>query len=123
MSGSSINVALIVEDELFIVLELEDVLIELGYGAVEAFSDAGAALVWLKHAKPTIAVIDYHLKGDTAENLVAVLAEAKIPTVIYSGRSYDPQTDGEALATCEWLMKPADDTMLAAAIARASGEG
>ncbi|MDM9625575.1 response regulator [Rhizobium sp. S152] len=123
MSGSSTNVALIVEDELFIVLELEDVLRELGYGKVEAFSDTVAALSWLQHVKPAIAIIDYHLKGDTAENLVAILADAEVPTVIYSGRSYDPQTDGEALATCEWLMKPADDAMLAAAIERASAAG
>ncbi|QFY61111.1 response regulator [Rhizobium grahamii] len=121
MKGSDGNAALIVEDELFIVLELEDILLEMGYGKVNAFSEVAAALSWLEHGKPAIAIVDYHLKGGTAEDLIAVLAEASVPTVIYSGRSYDPQID-QALSAYEWLMKPADETMLAAAIARASGD-
>ncbi len=120
MSKSGISTALVVEDELFIVLELEDILLELGYGKVDTFSDSNAALSWLEHSKPAIAIVDYHLKGGNAETLIAALVEAKVPTVIYSGRSYDPQTDNQALSTCEWLMKPADEQMLAAAIARVS---
>jgi DNA-binding response OmpR family regulator len=113
--------ALLVEDELFIVLELEETLQKLGYGDVAVFSSVELALSWLSTSTPDIAIIDYHLKDDVADKLIRTLVEASVPTVIYSGHSLDPDTEHGILSECEWLTKPADERMLAAAIARAYG--
>ncbi|MBB3965392.1 response regulator [Rhizobium metallidurans] len=121
MNAQDKKTALIVEDELFIVLELEETLQELGYDEVVTFSKIDAAMSWLKSVAPAIAIIDYHLKDEIADELIRTLADLTVPTVVYSGRSPDPDADNDMLKACEWLTKPADQRMLAMAITRACG--
>jgi len=121
MNAQENKTALIVEDELFIVLELEETLQELGYDEVVTFSEVGPTMSWLRCAIPHIAIIDYHLKGEIADDLIQALTGLDIPIVIYSGRSLDLDADSDILRACEWLAKPADERMLATAIARACG--
>ncbi len=123
MNANQTKTALIVEDELLIVLELEETLRELGYKEVVTFSKVGAAMAWLQHGLPDIAITDYHLKSDVADELILALATSAVPIVVYSGRLLDPDADSDVLKACEWLTKPADEQMLAAAISRACGLG
>jgi DNA-binding NtrC family response regulator len=123
MNAKQEKTALIVEDELLIVLELEETLRELGYNKVVTFSKVDAAMAWLHKALPDIAITDYHLRNEVADELIRALAASTVPIVVYSGRSLDLEADSDVLKACEWLMKPADERMIAAAIARACGLG
>ncbi len=118
MNAKQEKTVLIVEDELLIVLELEETLRELGYNKVVTFSNVDAAMAWLHRALPDIAITDYHLRNEVADELIRALAASTVPIVVYSGRSLD-LADSDVLKACEWLMKPADERMLATAIARA----
>lgn len=121
MNAKQEKTALIVEDEPLIVLELEETLQELGYNEVVAYSNVNEAMAWLEGALPAIAIIDYHIRNEVADELILALSASAVPIVIYSGRLVDPDVDSDILMGCEWLTKPADERMLALAISRACG--
>jgi DNA-binding NtrC family response regulator len=108
---------LIVEDELFIVLEVEDVVLSLGFIEPSSHSDVHNALTWLRSNTPSLAVIDYRLRDTTSETLVERLVELKVPTLIYSGNEYVPEVDDPILRSFRWLSKPAAPEILRGAIA------
>jgi ActR/RegA family two-component response regulator len=80
MSDSQQNTALVVEDELFIVLEIEEIVQPLGISCT-ALSEVAGALKWLKTNVPKFAVVDYRLRDTTSEKLVARLTELRVPTL------------------------------------------
>ncbi len=119
MDASNTRIALIVEDELFIVLELEELARQHGFDDVAAFSAISSALEWLQSNRPHAAIIDYRLRDATCEALAARLIAEGIPTVIYSGNEYSPDIDDPALGKLEWVAKPAPSALLRAALDRA----
>jgi DNA-binding NtrC family response regulator len=114
------KVALIVEDELFIVLELEELLTEAGYNVGFSHSTVGSALLWLERNIADLAIIDYRLRDTTSEALVARLVEAKIPTIIYSGNDYSEDFHDRKMKQFEWVSKPSSPDVILAAIQRAT---
>jgi DNA-binding NtrC family response regulator len=113
------KVALIVEDELFIVLDLEEVLRDAGYQRVVTHSALAAALAWLEDNRADLAVIDYRLRDTTSEALVDRLIETATPTVIYSGNEFSEEIHEPAMKHFEWVSKPASPEILLDAISRA----
>lgn len=112
-----LQTALIVEDELFIVLEVEDVILSLGFTETRSHSDVDSALRWLRSNTPALAVIDYRLRDTTSEILAERLVELKVPTIIYSGNEYVPDVDNPILNSFRWVYKPASPEVLRGAIA------
>lgn len=123
MENRSGSHALIVEDEVLIVLELEEVLAMAGFTDVQAISSASSASKWLASNKPDLAIIDFGLRDGTSEELAEILAEMKIPFFVYSGTEYHPEEDHPLFSKLEWVSKPATSETLLSAIRRAvSGE-
>ncbi|WP_313602476.1 response regulator [Rhizobium sp.] len=114
------KIALIVEDELFIVLELEDLLNEAGYDVDSSHPTVSSALVWLETNKPDLAVIDYRLRDATSEVLIVKLIEVGTPTIIYSGNDCPDERSDHRTAQFEWVSKPAPPEIIRAAINRAT---
>jgi DNA-binding NtrC family response regulator len=114
------KVALVVEDELFIVLELEDLLNEAGYADVVATSTVSDALAWLDSGRADLAIVDYRLRDATSERLIDRLIFEKIPTVIYSGNDYSDDVHNSTMKHLEWISKPSSPELIQAAIDRAT---
>lgn len=112
--------ALVVEDELLIVLELEDLLIEAGYDVVVTKSSVSDAAAWLDTENADLAIVDYRLRDATSEALVDQLISTATPTVIYSGNDYCEEVHNQAMNRFEWVSKPASPEDLIEAIKRAT---
>jgi DNA-binding NtrC family response regulator len=112
--------ALIVEDELFIVLEVEDILRGAGYDRIIAYSAVASAMDWLEDNSADLAVVDYRLRDTTSEALVDRLIETATPTLIYSGNDFSEEFHDPAMKQFEWVSKPASPELLMSAIQRAA---
>ncbi|MFA5901061.1 MAG: response regulator [Hyphomicrobium sp.] len=98
---------LLVEDEPFILLDVQQGLEAAGARVLPAFS-VPEALALLASETVTASVLDFMLDGGTADDLCHQLVERKIPFVIYSGYS---DVEGEC-RRWEIVQKPADPAEL-----------
>jgi CheY-like chemotaxis protein len=98
---------LLVEDEPMILCTVQNLLEDEGAGVLPAAS-VQEALALLSEHDVTASILDYKLRGGTADDLCHELTERKIPFVIYSGY---PNVDGECN---KWgiVAKPADPQLL-----------
>lgn len=78
---------LIVEDEALIAFEVEETLIESGYGVVAIAPTRSTALECLETQTPDGAILDANLDGESAEPVADRLIELGVPYLIMSGYS------------------------------------
>jgi CheY-like chemotaxis protein len=76
---------LIVEDESLIALMLEEWIVELGHSVVGPASSVSQALELLDGNVCDAAIIDYNLKGETAEAICDCLKAKNVPFAFASG--------------------------------------
>ncbi len=76
---------LVVEDETIISLLLEDMLLNLGCGAVWHASGVNEALALLKEKRPDAALLDVNLSGEPAYPVAEQLESAAIPFIFSTG--------------------------------------
>lgn len=88
MARDNQTTALILEDELFIVLDIEEVLLSLGFSEIVSFSTVSEAIAWLEGNEPAAAMIDLRLKTMTSEVVAAKLKASNTPTIVYSGNDF-----------------------------------
>lgn len=116
---------LVVEDDYFVALELEQVLREAGYAVVGIAVTAEEALTLARRHRPQLAVMDIRLAGrrDGIAAACALRAELGVPSVFASAHG-DPETRrrAERARPLGWLLKPyapeAALALVAAALAR-----
>jgi DNA-binding response OmpR family regulator len=98
---------LVVEDEPFILMEIERTLEDAGARVLTART-VQEALHVLATEEVTASILDYRLQGGTADDLCHQLTAQKIPFVIYSGYA---NVEGECK---KWdiVAKPADPQLL-----------
>lgn len=94
---------LLAEDEPFILEDVRQALEEARASVVPAQS-VNQALELLKEHPITASILDFKLKGGTADDLCHQLTQRKIPFVIYSGYT---DIEGEC-SRWEIIEKPAD---------------
>lgn len=102
---------LVVEDEPFILFEIQRTLEDAGAHVLTARS-VQEALARLATEPITASILDYRLQGGTADELCHQLTARKIPFVIYSGYS---NVEGEC-KKWEIVSKPADPQLLVARV-------
>jgi CheY-like chemotaxis protein len=95
---------LIVEDDPFIALDLEETLKQEGYYVLGPAHSVRSALALLRHASPDAAVLDVNLNGSKVTPVAELLADHHVPFVLVSGNS-EP-FDDEVLAGARNLGKP-----------------
>ena len=110
---------LIVEDEPFIALTLEDTLGELGFEVAATVSNVPAALDFLNGAHVDAALLDINLGSDKIDPVADLLAVRKCPFLFTTGygRSGIPVNHGDRPV----LQKPFQRKDLAAALAAELG--
>ncbi|WP_438749492.1 response regulator [Pararhizobium sp. O133] len=94
---------LVLEDEPFIALDMEQILQGGGF-AVEVRASCLDAMAWLSSQTPSIAVLDFQLRDGDCTDVALLLQDRDIPIVFCSGA--DP---GDIPATFRqplWLPKP-----------------
>jgi DNA-binding NtrC family response regulator len=105
---------LVLEDEPFISLDLEDMLRKPGATSVTVFDNRAAAIDWLATNCPDLAIIDPRLNDGICTDVVEKLTEARVPFVVYAGAEVDEQ----AFQKGEWLDKPTMSDILEESLER-----
>ena len=106
---------LLVEDDTFIMLDLEAILSEAGATVVGPCRSANEALPLIDGARLDAAIIDFGLDGDTAAPIATRLTRRGTPFLFYTGQvEADPRL-------AEWqhasiLQKPARPAAIVAAV-------
>ncbi len=112
---------LIVEDDPFIALELEDTLRGEGYYVLGPAYSVATALALLQQVDPDLAILDFNLNGKTVTPVAAVLSEHHIPFVLASGNT-GPFED-EILSQARNVGKPTDRVALLEELERMTASG
>lgn len=80
---------LIIEDDPFIAMDLEDTLTEAGYAVCGLAGSVTEGLKTLSRSRPTVATLDYHLGRENSDPIAEALDEQRIPYVYISGNSHE----------------------------------
>lgn len=107
---------LIVEDEVFISMDLELQLTELGHEVLGIAASKDAAIETARTTKPDLALVDLHLAGPSSglEAAKIMRAELNIPSILVSGSLHELLNDDlEKIAPVALLAKPFSPTKLA----------
>ena len=107
--------ALIVEDDPFVLLDLEDMLGAAGVNVTGLAVSKSAALDLINAEEFDIATIDYNLVGETSEDIAKLLDEKNIPFILVSGKT-DMLKNTPAFRDHPALEKPVSERVLAKAI-------
>jgi DNA-binding response OmpR family regulator len=103
--------ALVLEDEALIALDLHDELQDAGYEVAGPFTTCAAALEWLRSQTPDAAILDAALKDGPCREIALELARRGVPFLIYSGHSKDCQLLAE-IDHVTWIEKPVPPSVL-----------
>lgn len=110
--ASNASVALLLEDEPLIALDIEAILEGAGFDVTTVMSCADAS-DWLDSCRPDIVVVDIILTDGPCHAIVEKLIEAHIPFIVHSG-DHPSMHVGTPFAHGRWVSKPADGDELAA---------
>lgn len=95
---------LVVEDEMLVALDIESTLTELGH-AVSVATSCTEALAIVDAGGVAFAVIDYHLRDGTTDELATRLRNAGVPFIVCSGTAGLIDL-GEPFSGAMFLAKP-----------------
>jgi DNA-binding response OmpR family regulator len=103
--NTNMRVALLLEDEPLIALDLEQILRGADFD-VTPLASSSEALEWLTVSRPDLVIVDIILRDGTSETVVQQLADDRIPFIVHSG---DPASlhAGTVFSRGTWLTKPA----------------
>jgi DNA-binding response OmpR family regulator len=86
VSDPAAHAILLVEDEVLIAMQVEDMLIDAGFGPVECCADIDSALTVLTDRPVRAALLDISLGGTLVWPVADALADRAIPFVLCSGQ-------------------------------------
>lgn len=112
---------LILEDEPFIALDVEELLAAHGHGDAIVLSKGAEALCWLNINVPKLVIVDPRLSDGMCSAVARLLAERGTPFIVYSGGAISLTDDDPAFGAGELVSKPAPPEDIIAAVRRALG--
>jgi DNA-binding NtrC family response regulator len=108
---------LVVEDEPLILLELMQMLEELGWHATHVASDIDRAMELARSEKFEVGILDVNVRGRTSSPVAEILEERHVPIILATGYSTD--VISEKYPQFTYLQKPYVRRDLADALTRA----
>ena len=108
------SLALLLEDEPLIAMDVEMALEDVGYD-VTTVASCSDAHVWLDNNRPEVAIIDIQLQDGSSDSVAARFVDQDIPFIVYSG-DLASEFDGTVFAHGTWLPKPSGSQELEQAI-------
>jgi DNA-binding NtrC family response regulator len=115
--GKERGIVLVVEDEPLIMLELEQMLGELGWHAAYLAGDIDKAMEFAEHEVLDLAILDVNVKGKTSFAVAHILEKRNVPIILATGYSTDVIAENYPRAV--YLQKPYVKSDLARALERA----
>lgn len=109
--ANNASVALLLEDEPLISMDVEVTLEEAGFSVTTVMSCRDAE-AWLNMCRPNVAIVDIELKDGLCAGVVERLIESDIPFIVHSGEHPSAYV-GTPFARGVWLGKPAEPSVLA----------
>ncbi|WP_376100713.1 response regulator (plasmid) [Roseomonas sp. CCTCC AB2023176] len=107
---------LVVEDEIFIAMELESVLTEAGFGVIGPVPTVASALALLGSQRPDAAVLDVNLRGERVTSVAETLTAMGVPFILASAYGGADVASDAVLAGARNLGKPTQPATLLAAL-------
>ena len=107
---------LVVEDELFVLMMIEDMLADLGCGSVVTATTVEKALALIDTQVFDVAMLDMNLNGDASHSVAEALISRRVPFV-YSTGNTDPEMS-VGYSDQPVLKKPFKNQELVAILAR-----
>ena len=109
--------ALVVEDNLMMALDMQEILLNLGFESVEITGTIAEANELIEQARPSIAILDLNLgpSGETTNGLARHLQQQGIPFMFVTGYGQRVRLD-ETLKSPKVLTKPVNTNELHTAI-------
>jgi len=104
-------VALLLEDEPLISMEIEMVLAGAGFDVSTAMT-CKEALAWLESRNPDIVIVDIQLRDGPCHQVVDRIIAAGIPFLVHSG-DHPGMHDGTPFSRAVWVSKPSSGNELA----------
>lgn len=111
---SDASVALLLEDEPLIAMDLEHMLEEAGF-AVRTVTTCEAARAWLETCQPGLAIVDIDLRNGPPAFIVERLVRDDIPFIVHSDDHPNQHAD-TPFAQGIWIRKPAEPNELTGAV-------
>jgi len=99
-------IVLIVEDEPFISMLYEDIVIDAGLSVGRSFASCESAKEWLTVHRPDVAILDIKLQDGCSTELAKKLCGREIPFLVVSGYSAESEGIDEIFKSAPWLEKP-----------------
>jgi len=109
---------LIVEDELFVVLDLEDLVAEEGLGISTHCGTVAATMQTLERERPVFAILDVRLPDGEVFPAADRLQEMNIPLIFHSGHANEADLRSRYPAA-QICAKPSSPSQLRAAMRKA----
>ena len=110
------HLILVVEDEIFIALDLAATLEDGGHRVLGPAPTVAGALKLLGGQRPDAAVLDVNLKGEMVTPVARLLRQMGVPFVLASAYGCTELPDDEALAGAPFLGKPTASARLLAVV-------
>lgn len=107
------SVALLLEDEPLIALDLEQMLVEAGFDVSIVMTCADAS-AWVEIHRPDIVIVDIELRDGRPDHFVERLVHDDVPFIVHSGDHPD-QHAGTPFEQGLWIGKPAEPDELTGA--------
>lgn len=103
---SELPVALLLEDEPLIAMDVEQALENAGFKPV-TFGNCHAAEEWLAVNRPNVAILDITLPDGPCTGIGEVLTARKVPFIVHSGELRGSSHVHDVFRTAPWMGKPA----------------
>lgn len=107
---------LLLEDEPIIALDIEESLLQAGFGHLTVLRTCSAALEYLLESRPDAAIVDVNLEDGICSTVVDRLNEAGIPFLVHSGFEYSPAEHSDGFRRGQWLSKPTNPDVIVVAL-------
>jgi len=107
---------LIVEDELFVAMDLTHVFEDHGWIVLGPAPSVHRALQILEEELPTVAILDVNLRDELVTPVAAALKDRSIPFVIATAVGDPRQLCGQIISGAPILGKPTDEVQLLAVV-------
>jgi DNA-binding response OmpR family regulator len=114
------RIALLLEDEPLIALDLETTLEQAGFEVVTLLSCADAD-AWLHDHRPAVAIVDVLLTDGSCHTVVAKLHGMGVPFIVHSGE-FATEFAESVFAKGTWMGKPSASEDLVATARHMVGE-
>ena len=116
-----VSLVLVVEDNAFIAMDLEEVLQLHGWSVLGPVATVAGALRLLQDKRPDAAILDIRLRDGFVTPLAEALRALNVPIILASAEAHPDRVAGEVLKGPINVGKPIDEHRLLAALREATG--